>query len=121
MATLDCSEQRLPVYEWKLFNLRRMGMKHKVYERALATCAVMLLLSILLKVFGIQWLELNTDIAILHELDNLVMNDVLFSFMYSLAFKTFNGYLICISVTKDSKFDFNIIFISACLFSLRIC
>lgn len=88
-------------------------MKHKVYERALATCAVMLLLSILLKVFGIQWLELNTDIAILHELDNLVMNDVLFSFMYSLAFKTFNGYLICISVTKDSKFDFNIIFISA--------
>ena len=105
MATLDCSEQQLPVYEWKLFNLRRMGMEHKVYERALATCVVMLLLSILLKVFGIQWLELNTNILFLNTLDYLVMNNALASFIYSVTFKFINGCLICMMITKDTKFS----------------
>lgn len=79
-------------------------MNHKVYERALATCVVMLLLSILLKVFGVPMI-LDTNLPILRSLDNIVMNSIVLSFTYSTLLRFINGCLICMIVTRNTKFS----------------
>lgn len=81
-------------------------MKEKLlHERALVTCIIMLFVCIILKLFGVQWFDLNTDIPILQEIDKVVMNSIPLSFLYSLIFMTINGYLICIIVLKDYKIN----------------
>ena len=64
-----------------------------LHERALITCVVMLFISIILKLFGVPWFNLNTDIPILQEIDNVVMNNIYISFCLSFILKFINGYL----------------------------
>lgn len=79
-------------------------MKEKLlHERALVTCIAMLFICIILKLFGVQWFDLNTDIPILQEIDNVVMNSVPLSFLYSFIFRFINSYLIYMIVTKDKR------------------
>ncbi len=81
-----------------------MKDKSKIlYERALVTCIIMLFVCIILKLFGVQWFDLNTDIPILHEIDNVVMNSVPLSFLYSFILTMINGYLICCVSNKSTK------------------
>lgn len=71
-------------------------MKEKLlHERALVTCIAMLFICIILKLFGVQWFDLNTNIPILQEIDKVVMNSVPLSFLYSFVLLFINGYLIC--------------------------
>lgn len=79
-------------------------MKEKLlHERALVTCIAMLFICIILKLFGVQWFNLNTEIPILQEIDKVVMNSIPLSFLYSFVFKFFNGYLILKCITKDKN------------------
>lgn len=78
---------------------------NKLYERALITCIIMLFICILFKLFGFNYFNLNTDIPILKEIDNVVMNSAPLSFLYSLIFMTINGYLICIIVLNNHKIN----------------
>lgn len=72
-----------------------------LYERALITCLIMLLISILFKLFGASWFDLNTDISLLQEMDSIIENDIVFSFIVTLFFKTINGILICSLMVRD--------------------
>lgn len=74
-----------------------------LHERALITCVIMLFLCIILKLFGFQWFNLDTDIPILKEIDKIVSTDIILSFFVTLLFKTINGLLVCSIVTKDVK------------------
>ena len=65
-----------------------------LHERALITCVVMLFISIILKLFGVPWFNLNTDIPILQEIDNVVMNNIYISFCLSFILKFINIYLV---------------------------
>ena len=49
----------------------------------------------------------------LHKIDYMVMNNISFSFLYSLLFRTLNGYLICCIATKNTRFDVRVILISS--------
>lgn len=76
-------------------------MKEKLlHERALVTCIAMLFICIILKLFGVQWFNLNTDIPILQEIDKVVMNSVPLSFLYSFIMLSINSYLVCIMTLK---------------------
>lgn len=84
-------------------------MKEKLlHERALVTCIAMLFICIILKLFGVQWFNLNTDIPILQEIDKVVMNSVPLSFLYSFVFKFINGYLIIQTVTRFKSKTYHI-------------
>lgn len=74
-----------------------------LYERALITCVVMLFVCIILKLFGVQWFNLNTSIPLLNKIDEIVMNNEVLSFIYSFVSLFINGYLICIIATKESN------------------
>lgn len=79
-------------------------MKEKLlHERALVTCIIMLFVCIILKLFGVQWFDLNTDIPILQEIDKIVMNSEILSFTYSLFFKSINCYLLCIVIKRNKN------------------
>lgn len=81
-------------------------MKEKLlHERALVTCIAMLFICIILKLFGVQWFDLNTDIPILQEIDKVVMNSIPLSFLYTFVLRSINGYLIYIIVTKQLKIN----------------
>lgn len=76
-----------------------------LHERALLTCVIMLFICIILKLFGVPWFDLNTDIPIMNRLDEIIMNSEILSFIYSFTFKFINGYLICCICLKNSKFN----------------
>lgn len=81
-------------------------MKEKLlHERALVSCIAMLFICIILKLFGVQWFDLNTDIPILQEIDKVVINSVPLSFLYGLLFKCFNFYLLYVIVTRNTKIN----------------
>ena len=76
-------------------------MKSKLlYERALITCVLMLIVSIILKLFGVPWFNLDTSIPILNKIDTIVMNSIPLSFIYSFILLFVNGYLVGIITTK---------------------
>lgn len=76
--------------------------KYLLYERSLLTCILMLFICIGLKLFGVPWFNLNTDVPILNEIDRIVMNSAILSFIYSFTLLFINGYLVCIITTKVS-------------------
>lgn len=79
-------------------------MKSKLlYERALITCVLMLIVSIILKLFGVPWFNLDTSIPILNKIDDIVMNSDVLSFVYSFISLFINGYLVGIITTKISN------------------
>lgn len=81
-------------------------MKSKLlYERALITCVLMLIVSIILKLFGVPWFNLDTSIPILNKINDIVMNNEFYSFVYSLLFRCLNIYLIVIIVTKSIRIN----------------
>ena len=81
-----------------------MKDKSKIlYERALITCLIMLFICIIFKLFGFNYFNLNTDIPILKEIDNVVMNSVPLSFLYSWIFMFLNFYLVTIIYAKRHK------------------
>lgn len=80
-----------------------MNKKEKLYERALATCVVMLIICVVLKLFGVQWFNLDTGIPLLNAIDRVVMESNLLSFVYSFVLLFINGYLMCLIVTKDGS------------------
>lgn len=81
-------------------------MDGKVYKRALATCITMLLLSIALKLFGVQWFDLNTNIPLLQEIDNIVMNNTILSFLYSFTLLWINGILVILCTIKQIPYKY---------------
>lgn len=79
-------------------------MKEKLlHERALVTCIAMLFICIILKLFGVQWFDLNTDIPILQEIDKVVMNSIPLSFLYSFIMLFINSYMVCLIVVKKNS------------------
>lgn len=76
---------------------------NKLYERALITCIIMLFICILFKLFGFNYFNLNTDIPILKEIDNVVMNSTPLSFLYSFILTSISVYVICSIILKDKK------------------
>lgn len=72
-------------------------MKSKLlYERALITCVLMLIVSIILKLFGVPWFNLDTSIPILNQIDEVVMNNYVLCMIYSSFLLTINIYMIVI-------------------------
>ena len=81
-------------------------MKSKLlYERALITCVLMLIVSIILKLFGVPWFNLDTSIPILNTINDIVMNNVPLSFLYTFVFRMLNTYLIYIICCKSLKIN----------------
>lgn len=74
-----------------------------LHERALLTCIIMLFLCIILKLFGVPWFDMETDIPILQKINELVSNNIVISFIVTLFFKVINGCLICSLVVRDMK------------------
>ena len=101
-------------------------MKNKIlYERSLRTCIIMLIVCIVFKLFGVKWFDLNTSIPILQKLDNLISNNFILSFVFTLIIKNINGILIFSIISKNMKFTLkhlkliilsNIINICVCYF-----
>ena len=80
-------------------------MKNKIlYERSLRTCIIMLVVCIVFKLFGVKWFDLNTSIPILQKLDNLISNNLILSFVFTLVIKNINGILIFSIISKNMKF-----------------
>lgn len=80
-------------------------MKNKIlYERSLRTCIIMLIVCIVFKLFGVKWFDLNTSIPILQKLDNLISNNFILSFVFTLIIKNINGILIFSIISKNMKF-----------------
>lgn len=66
-----------------------------LHERALLTCIIMLFLCIILKLFGIPWFDMETDIpTILLKIDNIIANNDVLSFLYSIIFLSINNFMI---------------------------
>nr|DAS58819.1 MAG TPA: hypothetical protein [Caudoviricetes sp.] len=81
-------------------------MKNKIlYERSLRTCIIMLVVCIVFKLFGVEWFDLNTSIPILQELDEIIMNNYILSFLYSLIFLSINNFFILGVATKTKPTD----------------
>ena len=93
-------------------------MKNKLlYERALITCVLMLIVSIILKLFGVPWFNLDTSIPILNHIDDIITNSIPLSFVYSFILVFINTLLVCMLTIKTASKKM-IIFIS--LFSCII-
>lgn len=69
-----------------------------LHERALITCVIMLFLCIILKLFGVSWFDLDTDIPILQEIDAVIMNNYWLCTIYSYVLLSINLFFI-ISIT----------------------
>lgn len=81
-------------------------MKNKIlYERSLRTCIIMLVVCIVFKLFGVKWFDLNTSIPILQELDEIIMNNYILSFLYSLIFLSIDNFFILGVATKTKPTD----------------
>lgn len=79
-------------------------MKSKLlYERALITCVLMLVICIILKLFGIPWFDSDTSISILNKIDTIVMNSYWLSLLYSSLFTTLNIFLITGMINEENK------------------
>lgn len=63
----------------------------------------MLFVCIVLKIFGVEWFNLDTSIPLLNKIDEIVMNSVPLSFLYSFIFRTINTYLIYALCSKSLK------------------
>lgn len=81
-----------------------MNKEKLLYERALITCVVMLFVCIVLKIFGVEWFNLDTSIPLLNKIDEIVMNSVPLSFAYSFILIFVNTLLVCaITIKKITK------------------
>lgn len=74
-----------------------------LHERALMTCVIMLFLCIILKLFGVQWFDLDTNILIVKEIDDFLITYDTASYFVTLIFKMINAFLMCMIITKDIK------------------
>lgn len=72
-----------------------------LHERALITCVIMLFLCIILKLFGFQWFNLDTDIPILKEIDKFITSNYYLLLIYSVIFTSINNFLILGCSTKQ--------------------
>ena len=104
-----------------------MDKKEKLYERALATCVVMLIVCVILKLFGVQWFNLDTGIPLLNAIDRVVMGNKFSSFFVILMFRMVNGYLILKMIKPNYSFDefgrwmlFSIVILIMCLSSFGL-
>lgn len=86
-------------------------MKEKLYERALLTCIIMLIVCVVFKLFGANWFDLYTDIPILQKGNELYYSNVIFAFCITFILKSFNGFLIVITMTKNINITFKKIYI----------
>lgn len=81
-------------------------MKNKIlYERSLRTCIIMLVVCIVFKLFGVKWFDLNTSIPILQELDEIISDNLILSFLYSLIFLSIDNFFILGVATKTKPTD----------------
>lgn len=96
-----------------------MNKEKLLYERALITCVVMLFVCIVLKIFGVEWFNLDTSIPLMNKIDEIVMNSVPLSFAYSFISLFINGYLICLIATKETNLKKGyLILIGLCVISI---
>lgn len=76
-------------------------MKSKLlYERALMTCVLMLLVSVILKLFGVPWFNLDTSIPILNKIDKVIGSDYILKTLYNLVFYSINAFMFMSIVFK---------------------
>ena len=81
-------------------------MKNKIlYECSLRTCIIMLVVCIVFKLFGVKWFDLNTSIPILQELDEIISDNLILSFLYSLIFLSIDNFFILGVATKTKPTD----------------
>ena len=91
-----------------------MNKEKLLYERALITCMVMLFVCIVLKIFGVEWFNLDTSIPLLNKIDEIIMNSDVLSFVISLVSLSANNFLIlgCSTGTVPMKMlKFTVMFI----------
>src|SRR5690625_2719421 len=96
-----------------------------LHERALITCVIMLFLCIILKLFGFQWFDLDTDIPILNEIDKIVMSNYWLCLLYSSILLSINTYFIVlitlnISLKEHLKIYLYIFVISLFYVSIKV-
>lgn len=100
-------------------------MKERLlYKRALITCVIMFFCSIILKLFGASWFDLNTDVPILMKIDEIVMNNYLLSVLYSWIFMFINFYLvtiICVKKHSGKELIVNTMVLSFICLGLKYC
>lgn len=80
-----------------------MNKEKLLYERALITRVVMLFVCIVLKIFGVEWFNLDTSILLLNKIDEIVMNSEALSFLYSFIFTFISSYLVTMITLKHSN------------------
>lgn len=79
-------------------------MKSKLlYERALITCVLMLIVSIILKLFGVPWFNLDTSIPIVNDINHVIANNILLGALCNLFFKSINAILMSMILIRDFK------------------
>lgn len=90
-----------------------MDKRAKLYERALISCILMLFICIIFKLFGANWFDLETNISILNKLNNIIMNNLVLSFVFSFTLTFISGILIIsISTMKHNFLIYIMSFIS---------
>lgn len=93
-----------------------------LHKRALLTCVIMLFICVVLKLFGIPWFDLNKiGIPVINEIDKIITDNNVLSFIYSFISLFINGYLICIITTKITNIKKYIIYLSPiCILSIYL-
>ena len=54
-----------------------------LYERALITCVIMLFICVILKLFGANWFNFNTDLPLPQKINSTIMNNYIAGALYS--------------------------------------
>ena len=81
----------------------------KLYKMSLTSCLLMLFLCVILKILGFEYFNLNQDIKILKFLNDIIMNNIICSFIVSFILKFISGFLIfSIIIPKEKIHIFHI-------------
>lgn len=75
-----------------------------LHERALITCVIMLFLCIILKLFGVQWFDLDTSMPILNKIDTILNRYPFSIFIFNFLSCYINMFFIVgITTRKETK------------------
>ena len=96
-----------------------MGKKEKLYERALATCVVMLIACVILKLFGVQWFNLDTGLPLLNAIDRVICDSYILKTAYNLIFYSINSFLLFSIVFKKPVIRFRYVLVFLCIMYLK--
>lgn len=82
-----------------------MNKQKILYKRALVMCTITLICAVILKLVGSSIFTINTNILVLNQLESVVMNSPILSFIYSLLFLSINYFFILGIANKTNVQD----------------